>query len=183
LHYGDEKKDRYSRTLAHVYLPDGTNISNWLLEKGFARTMVFPPNIKLAHCYKKSELLAQQSVLRIWTLKYNKLHNAENLPRRVKGNIRLTGKVKKVIHHKKSIIIELDSTSKSHIQIKIRKKHFRYFKEMDTDKLWDKTIIVSGHLKNRRNKRTITLKHPSQLKVIALTTTKPTLKWSLKNEN
>jgi endonuclease YncB( thermonuclease family) len=69
LRYGKERKDKYKRTLAHVYLPDGTNISNWLLEQGFAKTLAFPPNIALAKCYKKSEEVAQKQLLKIWRLK------------------------------------------------------------------------------------------------------------------
>lgn len=183
LHYGPERKDRYSRTLAHVYTPDGINVESWLLEQGYASTLLFPPNVKLADCYKKSEKLAQQESLRIWKLKRFQLKVADSLPRRVKGRVRLKGKVKKVTRHKKSIIMELDSNSKSHIQIKIKKKHFRYFKNLDADKLWDKTIIISGFLKNKRNKRTINLKHPSQLNVISVSKVKPTLKWSLNHEN
>ncbi len=181
LRYGDERKDRYARTLAHVYTPNGINVSTWLLEKGFASTLIFPPNIKLADCYKKSESHAQQLSLGIWNLKRNKIRLADKLPKRVKGQVRLKGKIRKVTQHKKSIIMELDSASKSHIQIKIKKQNFRYFKNLDTDKLWDKTIIISGYLKNKRNKRTISLKHPSQLRVVLHENVKPTIKWSLKN--
>ncbi len=182
LRYGAERKDRYSRTLAHVYTPSGINIANWLLEKGLASTMIFPPNIKLAHCYKQAEGQAQQHVLGIWRLKRNKIKAAANLSGRAKGHIRLKGRIKKVIHHKKSIIMELDSHSKRPIQIKIKKKHFRYFKHFDTDKLWDKTIIISGYLKNKRYKRTISLKHPFQIRVLShKKIEKPTIIWSSHN--
>jgi len=181
LRYGVERKDRYSRTLAHIFTPSGINIESWLLEKGFATTLVFPPNVELADCYKKSEKLAQQQALGIWQLNDHELKDAASLSRKVKGRVRLKGKVKKVIRHKKSIIMELDSNSKSHIQIKLQKKYFHYFKNFDTDKLWDKTIIISGFLKNKRNKRTISLKHPSQISVVSHKTVKPTIIWSSQN--
>ena len=183
LRYGAERKDRYSRTLAHVYTPDGINIESWLLEKGYARTLVFPPNIKLADCYKQSEKLAQQQSLGIWNLKNNQLKIADSLPGLVKGWVRLKGKIKKIIRHKKSIIMELDSNTKSHIQLKITKKHFKYFKKLNIDKLWDRRIIVSGFLSNKRNKRRINLKHPSQLHIIPASHLKPFLKWSVNDEN
>lgn len=183
LRYGPEKKDRYSRTLAHVFTPDGINISTWLLENSFAKTLVFPPNIQLAQCYKETELEAQSRSLRIWGLKQNQLLLAKSLSSRVKGDVRLKGKVKKVTHHKKSIIIELDSDKKSHIRLRIQKKHLAYFKKLNTKKLWDKTIIISGYLKNKRNKRMIDLKHPSQLRIVSNKNVKPTIKWSLKDAN
>lgn len=181
LRYGDEKKDRYSRTLAHAYTPDGINISTWLLEKGFASTLVFPPNINLANCYRESEKQAQQQSLGIWRLEQNKIRMADKLPGHVKGKVRLKGKIKKITQYKKSITMELDSASKSHIQIRMKKKHIAYFKNLNTDKLWDKTIIISGYLSNKRNKRTIYLKHPSQLSILQQTNIKPTIKWSLKD--
>ncbi len=181
LRYEEERKDRYSRALAHVYTPDGINIESWLLEKGFATTMVFPPNVGLADCYQKSERMAQQQILGIWGLKHNQLKLAASLPSRVKGRVRLKGKIKKVIQHKKSIIMELESNSKRHIEIKLKKKYLRYFMGLDTDKLWGQTIIISGFLKNKRNKRSISLKHPSQLRVIQHKILKPTLKWSSQN--
>ena len=34
------------------------------------------------------------------------------------------------------------------------------------DKLWNKTILVTGFLKNKKGKRTLYVSHPSQIKVI-----------------
>ena len=183
LRYGPEKKDRYSRTLAHVFTPNGINISSWLLEKGFAKTLVFPPNIKLAQCYKEAEQKAQSKSLKIWGLKQNQIYLAEKLSSRVKGDVRLKGKVKKVTHHKKSTIIELDSAMKSHIRLRLKKNYRTYFKNLNTDKLWGKTILISGYLTNKRNKRTIDLKHPSQITIIQSKKIKPTIKWSFKDAN
>jgi len=36
LEYDGERRDRYGRTLAYVYLPDGTLLNRLLLEKGYA---------------------------------------------------------------------------------------------------------------------------------------------------
>lgn len=44
LVYDAERFDKYGRTLAYVYLKDGTFINASLLEKGYARVMVIPPN-------------------------------------------------------------------------------------------------------------------------------------------
>ncbi len=166
LQYGKERKDKYERTLAHVTLSDGTNISNWLLEQGFAKTLAFPPNVALAECYKKSEELAQVQHLKIWRYKGNQIRDANSLPRRINGYVRLKGKISKVKYYRKSLIMELESNTKSHIQLKIKKKHLKYFNEIDPEKLWNKTIIVTGLLRNKKGKRTLYLSHPTQLKII-----------------
>ena len=165
LRYSKERLDKYSRTLAHVYLPDGTNISNWLLERGFAKTLAFPPNVALANCYKQSEKLAQAQGLRLWRYKSNQIKVANSLPRRVSGYVRLIGKVSKIKHYKKSLVMELGTNSKSRIQVKLKKQYLRYFTKIDPDKLWNKTIIVTGILRNKKGKRTLHLTHSTQLEL------------------
>jgi len=182
LKFGEEKKDRYQRLLAHVYLPDQTNISTWLLEKGFAKTLSIPPNIKLANCYKQAERVAQRQSLRIWRLKQNQLKRMASLSPRYKGYARLIGKVHKVKESKKTRMIELASDVGSSIFIKIRKKHLKYFKRISFNKLIDRKIKVTGMIKKRHKKRFLYLSHPSQLEIIPLNQIKPTIKWSLKNE-
>ena len=182
LRFGKEKQDRYKRQLAHVYTPDGINISNWLLEQGFARLMSIPPNVALANCYQKAEAQARSQSLRIWRLKRNQTQTVKSLSKRRKGYVRLKGKVIKIIRHKKSLLIELDSHTKRHIQVKIKKRNLSYFKKLDPDKLWGQTIEISGILKKKHGKRRINLSHPSQLTVLhkakAKKNVKPILKWS-----
>jgi len=183
LRYGVERKDRYSRVLAHVYLPDGTNISNWLLERSFAKTMAFPPNIALAKCYKKSEEKAQKQALKIWRYKNNQIKTIESLSPHAKGYIRLKAKIKKIKHHKKSFIAVLKGNKKRPIRLKIKKKHLKYFKDIKLDKLVNKTILITGVLKNSHGKRTIYVSYPTQLELFvrrreAKRTAKATVQWS-----
>lgn len=182
LKFGSEKKDRYQRLLAHVYLPDKTNISTWLLEKGFAKTLSIPPNIKLADCYKQAERVAQRQSLKIWRLKQNQLKSINSLSSRFKGYVRLQGKVHEVKDYRKTKVIELDRGSGSPIVIKIKKKHLNYFKHISFNKLIDRKIKVTGMIKKRRKKRILYLSHPSQLEIIPINRVEPTIKWSLKNE-
>lgn len=41
-----EERDRYGRLLAYVYLPDGRMLNRVLARRGFAQTMVIPPNVR-----------------------------------------------------------------------------------------------------------------------------------------
>lgn len=165
LRYGKERYDRYSRTLAHVFLRDGTNLSSWLLEKGYARTLAYPPNISLASCYRQTEHYAQAQKLRLWRIAANQPRDAASLPLNTKGYVRLSGRVKRIYRHKKSTTIELVSHNKHPIQLRIKKGNLGYFRSIVPDKLWNKEIIVSGILKNKRNKRVLYLNHPSQLEI------------------
>ncbi|MEC0709693.1 thermonuclease family protein [Bacillus haynesii] len=61
-----EKRDKYGRLLAYVYLKDGSSFNKVLLEKGYARLAVFPPNIKYEDEYKQAEEAAKDKSLGIW---------------------------------------------------------------------------------------------------------------------
>ena len=186
LRYGPEKRDKYSRILAHVYLSDGTNISQWLLKKGYAKTFAFPPNIKLAECYKVEEEKAQKESLKIWRFKRNQIKTVASLSKKHTAYVRLKGNIKKIKHNKKSLIMSFKGSGKREVRLKIKKKHLKYFKKMNLDKLQNKTILVTGMIKKRYGKRTIHVSYPTQLKVMKskqARTIKSTsiIKWSLDN--
>ena len=48
LEYDITRKDRYGRTLAYVYLEDGTFINEKLVREGYATIMTVPPNVRYA---------------------------------------------------------------------------------------------------------------------------------------
>lgn len=60
LEYDTELTDKYDRTLAYVYLPDGTMMQEWLLINGYAVVMTVPPNIRYA---KRFEVLSHENHL------------------------------------------------------------------------------------------------------------------------
>ena len=186
LEFDKEKHDRYKRLLAHVYLANGKSISEWLLQEGFAKTLIIPPNVKHIHCYKNAERQAQQQKLKLWKLKNNQIKTVKELKSNAKGYVRLKAKIEKIKKQKSLVVLELDSQSKKPIQIRIRKKNLRYFKGLDPARLVGQEVIVSGILKNKKRKRTINLSHSIQLE--RLSTTKasdssnkniaPTISWS-----
>lgn len=188
LRYGKEHQDKYGRTLAHVFLPDGTNISNWLLERGYARALAFPPNIALANCYRLSEQKAQDKSLRIWRYKNHQIKTKDSLSNTFSGYVRYQGKIIDIKKHKKSVILILEGNSKRPLRIKIKKKHLKYFKSLKINALWHKTILVSGILRNRKGTRTIYVSYPTQISIIKgktqkttkTTHHKPFIKWSFK---
>lgn len=66
LVYDNEKYDKYGRTLAYVYLEDGTFINACLLEEGYARVMVIPPNTAHLEEFKALQDKAQKEHCGIW---------------------------------------------------------------------------------------------------------------------
>jgi len=63
-----ERKDKYGRLLAYVYV-DGESIQEKLVEEGLARVgYVYPPNTRHLDIFEKAQKRAQKSGIGIWTL-------------------------------------------------------------------------------------------------------------------
>ncbi|HIO91880.1 MAG TPA: thermonuclease family protein [Leucothrix mucor] len=162
LEMGEELLDRYKRHLAHVFLADGTNISQWMLENGLATTMIFPPNIHYLDDYQHAEQLAQQDKLNIWKQKNFQVISSSQLKKSYKGYVRLKGRITHINTRKKTLLLQLDKK----IFIKLGKRTIKYFTRYKPQQLLHKEIIVSGLLKSHRGKRIIKVRHPAQIDVL-----------------
>lgn len=66
LLYDKERLDKYDRTLAYVYLPDGRMLNEAILKAGWARTLSIPPNNRHAKEFAQLEVDARQAGLGRW---------------------------------------------------------------------------------------------------------------------
>lgn len=66
LRFDKEREDKYGRTLAYVYLPDGRMLNEIMLEEGWAETLTIPPNTKHAAKFKELEDAARARGKRRW---------------------------------------------------------------------------------------------------------------------
>jgi micrococcal nuclease len=66
LEYDVGRKDQYNRTLAYVYLPDGTFVNAELVRKGYAMVMTIPPNVKYAEKFVKLQRKARKNNRGLW---------------------------------------------------------------------------------------------------------------------
>jgi micrococcal nuclease len=71
LEYDVDKYDQYGRTLAYVYLEDGTFVNAELLKRGYARVMTFPPNVKYADEFIRLQRKARRSKVGMWARDIN----------------------------------------------------------------------------------------------------------------
>lgn len=70
LVFGTRQRDRYGRLLAHVFSIDGRSLEAYLLERGLAFHIAFPPNLALADCLQEVELRARRRGLGVWVEPY-----------------------------------------------------------------------------------------------------------------
>ncbi|MCF6196665.1 MAG: thermonuclease family protein [Emcibacter sp.] len=70
LYYGGQRRDRYGRALAHLFLKDGLWIQGEILSAGMARVYTFPDNHAVAPEMLAQEQTARQNKRGIWALSY-----------------------------------------------------------------------------------------------------------------
>lgn len=67
MHVGEAPRDRYGRTLAHLFAADGSNIEAQLLEEGLGFALVVPPNDRMADCHGVAERRARSADRGVWS--------------------------------------------------------------------------------------------------------------------
>lgn len=66
LEYDVDRKDRYGRTLAYAYLPDGTFVNAALIKQGYATVLTIPPNVQHAETFVKYQRQARKKGRGLW---------------------------------------------------------------------------------------------------------------------
>jgi len=61
-----DPKDRYGRTLAYAYLPDGTFINAELIRNGYGMVLTVPPNVKFAEQFVQLQREARRQGRGLW---------------------------------------------------------------------------------------------------------------------
>ncbi len=61
-----QKRDRYKRLLAYVYLQDGRMLNEIIVRSGYASLMTIPPNVKYKDRFLKAYRAARNEKLGFW---------------------------------------------------------------------------------------------------------------------
>ena len=69
LEYDVDRRDKYGRLLAYVYLPEGTFVNAELVCQGYAHTLTIPPNVKFAKLFLQCQKEARENRRGLWGLK------------------------------------------------------------------------------------------------------------------
>jgi len=71
LEFDIEKYGPYGRELVYVFLEDGSHLNADLVEKGLARVVTYPPNVKYADHFHDLQITARKASLGMWSLEYD----------------------------------------------------------------------------------------------------------------
>jgi len=66
LEFDVDRVDRYGRTLAYVFLKDGTFLNADLIENGYGQAMIIPPNVKYSEKFLELERKARENNVGLW---------------------------------------------------------------------------------------------------------------------
>ena len=66
LEFDVEKRDKYKRLLAYVYLPDGTFVNAEVIKQGYASLMTYPPNVKYVDTFQQLYREARENRRGLW---------------------------------------------------------------------------------------------------------------------
>jgi endonuclease YncB( thermonuclease family) len=159
LRYGNERHDRYGRTLAHPYLEDGRSVNALLLQAGLATTLVVPPNVTNHHCYHAVETRARQQGLGVWSLPRYQVRTVDSLKDGEEGYRLISGTVTRVAESRRSLWIELEGP----LALRIPRRDLRYFAESDLQGMAGAALVARGWLHFDQGRWRMTVRHPAAI--------------------
>lgn len=103
---GEQKQDRYGRTLAHLYDSGGNNLEAQMLAEGYGQLVAITPNVALVACHREAERQARSARAGLWA-------QMRPLPARAVrsgGFALLEGQVQRVERNRGGVWIELGNS-------------------------------------------------------------------------
>lgn len=163
LKFGKEKRDSHKRTLAHLFLLDGSNVQSAILKRGLATNITIPPNLAFHDCYQHAELTAKTSRAGIWQNSYYTPIQSKNLNRNSTGYKRVSGQINSVTQQKSRTVLKLGDR----LTLIVYNNYLKYFQQLDFSSLINRDVIVNGWIRLKNKQLLMTIKHPSAIEITA----------------
>ena len=162
LKFDSQRLDRYKRTLAHLFLPNGQNIQAVLLAKGLATPLTIPPNLNFLNCYLNHSNQAIASQQGLWGLKQYKPISSTSLHNNTRRYRVITGKVERIGESRSSIWINLTGN----VALRIKREDLSYFIESELHELEGKIIQARGWIYKNNDEFRIRIRHGSDIMLV-----------------
>ena len=138
---GRERKDRYGRTLAHLYGAEGKNLEAQLLAEGLGFQVGVAPNVDLVACQQAAENSAREARLGVW--RQSPVQSVAQLKQ--SGFALVSGRVSKIERNRGGIWIELQGS----LVLRIAPELVRQFDTEWLNGLQGKSIEARGWVQDR----------------------------------
>lgn len=159
LSYDRERSDHYGRTLGHLFLANGDNVTAALLAEGLGPQLVIPPNHDYLGCYLAAEREAFRNRRGIWALPEFQPLNPLQLAADISGRRLMEGRVTRVRERKGGIYLELGPS----VVIRIARDDLRYFDQPTLTQLRGQQVLARGRLYRGHGKLRMRVRHPAYL--------------------
>jgi len=156
-----EKKDKYDRTLAHVFTQTHRHINLELVEKGLATVNIHPPSLKYTDELLVAQDHAESEKIGLWQHEQYQRKSIISIEgKRPKGWQRLFGEIIGIRESRKYVYLEFSNS----LDARIARKHISYFPDISI--YLHKTIEVRGWLSRRKKHFSMLIRHPSSIKIM-----------------
>ncbi len=156
-----EKKDKYGRTLAHIFTQDRRHINLELVELGLATVNIYPPNLQFTKELLRAQEYAETEGLGMWRYpQYQPMTVAAMDGKRLKGWQRIVGTVERIRQSRKYVYLVFSKQFDARIAL----KNLIYFPDIKS--YIGKKIEVRGWLSRRKKHRSMLIRHPAAIKIV-----------------
>lgn len=167
---GEAQRDRYGRTLAHVWREDGVSLEASLVAEGLARLVAIPPDLGQLDCLRTTERRARGSRIGLWGSGEFAPASVAALRSGESGFRLLRGRVTAVTRSRTAWWVEVEDR----IALRIARADQRYFSLEALQRLRGREVEFRGWLvwRTRRGDDagahppwSMALRHPASLEV------------------
>tara|TARA_R110001606_G_scaffold361754_5_gene515031 strand:+ start:26740 stop:27567 length:828 start_codon:yes stop_codon:yes gene_type:complete len=157
LEFDKQRRDKYKRLLAHLFLQNGEHLNKEIVRAGLATLSIIPPNLSYAAELKQAEIQAQEQGLGIWSMAVYKPISVEHLPKKLAGWRRYLATAKEITQTRKYVRLILNDK----VDVRIAKEHLALFPDL---KLYlAKPLEIRGWASKNNSHYSILVRHPSAI--------------------
>lgn len=161
LVYDVEKKDRYGRLLAHVFVDAKDSVNAKLLREGGAWTLVVPPNTQQVACYHQAENEAQVASRGLWRNANYQARDVRSINDNSEGFAIVKGRVQSTGESRDAIWVNY----RGGFALRVAKSDLAYFSNLPIEQLVGKTVTARGWIYSSRRGPRMRIRHPSALEI------------------
>ena len=159
--FGEDAADQYGRSLAHLWLPDGRNLSAEMLREGMGWAIAIPPNTRFLDCYLAAEQQARRSARGVWAHPDHAFKTSTQLNLRSRGFQRVRGRIVRVNRGGGATWINLEGR----FAVRIPDEDLRWFEQPPSGAWIGKRLEVRGWLYAAKGELRMTVRHPAALQL------------------
>lgn len=156
-----EPKDKYGRTLAHLFTEDGLHLNLELVRLGLASLSIFPPNLLYSNELLRAQTEAEQASRGIWRRPEYKIKPASRInAANYRGWQRISGRVKKIRTTRKYLYLTLNER----VDFRIERANLALFP--NPSDYVGKEVEIRGWLNRSKQRFSMLIRHPSSIRVL-----------------